>query len=271
MDNLYYSAGNTEYWYEVHGQGIPVVLLHGFTGSSATWNSLISNFQYQFQWITVDLPGHGRTKGETIKTMEECIDDLHDLFQVLRLDRFFLLGYSMGGRTALSYAVRYPDTLQGLILESASPGLEDASSREERKANDEALANKIEKEGLTAFVDYWQELPLFDTQKDLPIETQEEIRSDRLRQTEKGLANSLRGMGTGMQPSNWDSLKEVDLPVLLIAGAQDEKFVKINHEMQKKFPEAVLQVIASTGHAVHVEDKESFLQIVVEFAKMQTS
>lgn len=264
---MYFSLNNIDYWYEIHGDGRPVVLLHGFTGSSVSWNHLIGSRPSGYQFITVDLPGHGRTKGKRVRTMEACVDDLNHLFQHLELERFILLGYSMGGRTALSYATMFPKNLSALILESASPGLADADRRAERKANDEKLANWIEEEGLTAFVDYWEDIPLFHTQKQLSKKVQTAIRSERLAQSEIGLASSLRGMGTGSQLSNWEKLHTLKIPVLLLAGEWDEKFIAINQEMEQKLPQAELKIFPAAGHALHIENPALFKETVLAFAK----
>lgn len=258
------------YWYEIHGEGVPVVLLHGFTGSTLTWDKIVTHPD-GMQLITVDLPGHGWTKGTSRITMESCIDDLHKLFQHLELEKFFLVGYSMGGRTALTYTVRYPQSIQGLVLESASPGLRDITNRKKRAVGDEELAERLEEEGIEPFVDYWENMPLFSTQKQLPEETQAAIRAERMSQSEKGLADSLRGMGIGSQPSNWGALENVTVPVKLLAGEVDEKFVKINQEMAGILPYADLEIFQGCGHALHIEQPEHFRQALLEFAKLHTS
>lgn len=270
-DKLYYSVENMDYWFEIHGEGIPIVLLHGFTGSSTTWHSLIQRKYTGFKFITIDLPGHGLTKGKTVKTMEACCRDLHQLFQELGLNKFFLAGYSMGGRTALSYAVKYPKSIQGLLLESASPGLQIESERKTRIENDRLLAERIEREGIKAFVNYWENIALFSTQKFLTKEKQEVIRRERLSHTAEGLANSLQGMGTGAQASEWENLHMLTFPVLLIAGGLDKKFVKLNKRMQELFPNAALKVCENAGHAVHLEKPQIFNELLVEFAKSHAS
>lgn len=267
---MYYSVENMDYWYEIHGEGIPVVLFHGFTGSSATWQTLTGQDLFDVKFITIDLPGHGRTKG-IAKTMNACCTDLHQLFQELGLKKFFLAGYSMGGRTALSYAIKYPETIQGLLLESASPGLQVESERKARAEHDQLLAERIEEEGVEAFIDYWENIALFSSQKKLPLDKQEEIRKERLLHTAEGLASSLRGMGTGAQASNWDKLNELHFPVLLLAGSLDTKFVKLNESMLQRLPNAVLEVCQGAGHAIHVEKPQFFNELLVAFAKSYTS
>ncbi|WP_181349503.1 2-succinyl-6-hydroxy-2,4-cyclohexadiene-1-carboxylate synthase [Thalassobacillus sp. CUG 92003] len=261
---MYVTVNQTHYWVEVAGTGQPLVLLHGFTGSHRTWEGL--------SWpgiktIMVDLPGHGCTKveRESPLTMEECCQELMQLFQHLHLDSFYLLGYSLGGRTALSYALLYPEKVKGIVLESASPGLNTLQEREERQQKDERIAAMLESEGIGKFVDFWENLPLFDTQKAMPRAKQAKIRQERLWQDAEGLAFSLRGMGTGRQPSWWESLNELSHPFLLIAGEQDQKFLGIGQAMEERFRHAYLEVVPSAGHAVHVEKPDIFAKIVSDF------
>ena len=262
---MYVAIEDGKYWYEVHGEGIPVVLLHGFTGSTETWNHVL-HFMKGIKVISIDLPGHGKTKLENPRLMEECCKDLNHIFETLELDSFHLLGYSMGGRTALSYACLYPQRLQSLILESASPGLSEAE-RIGRVENDKWLANKLEKEGIRSFVDFWENIPLFSTQKKLSDSVKEEIRKERLGQDVIGLATSLRYMGTGKQPSWWNDLLAISMPVLLLTGEKDEKFVQINKKMQKLIVSCKLKVCEDVGHAIHVENPEIFGKLVTEFVK----
>src|SRR5690606_8573198 len=109
------------------------------------------------------LPGHGKTITPTPIPMEQCCEDIQSLLSENDITTFHLLGYSMGGRTSLSYAITYPEQIKSLILESASPGLDTEEERKNRMANDEKLAVKIEQEGLTAFVDFWENIPLFES------------------------------------------------------------------------------------------------------------
>ncbi|WP_407058284.1 2-succinyl-6-hydroxy-2,4-cyclohexadiene-1-carboxylate synthase [Tigheibacillus jepli] len=226
-------------------------------------------WQADYQMIVVDLPGHGKTKTPP-KDMEACCSDLHALFHYLKLDSFHLAGYSMGGRTALSYAMQYPKDLHSLILESASPGLADKQEQAKRRDQDEKLASWLEKEGLVPFVDYWENMPLFQTQRRLPKEKQRTIRNERLNQQVEGLSNSLKHMGTGKQPNWWPHLFKVKIPVLLLAGELDEKFIAINKRMAKQLPKAKLEIIKQAGHAIHVEQSEVFGKIVHGFIQSIT-
>lgn len=249
-----------------------LILLHGFTGSTKTWEETVSNLPNSIRIVSVDLTGHGQSDAPANPerySMREQIADLDRLFTELEVERFTLLGYSMGGRVALSYALAYPQRVEQLILESSSPGLEEESAREQRVKADLALADRIESEGLEAFVNYWEGIPLFKTQKALSKNKLHAIRNERLSQRTLGLANSLRGIGTGKQPSNWKRLNTLKIPVLLITGELDSKFCRIAEEMKKRLPNAESVIVKEAGHAIHVEKPEQFATIITEHLKEQ--
>lgn len=254
-----------EIWNEEAGQTL--VALHGFTGSTATWRNLAQALP-SVRVIAIDLIGHGQTAiPQQISrfSMQEQIQDLEEVFDHLQLKKFTLLGYSMGGRVALSYAISYPERIEKLILESASPGLQTSKERSERRVRDNALAEKIISNGLLSFVNAWESIPLFESQKRLPHSVQEAIRLERLSQKEEGLASSLRGIGTGSQPPNWMSLAKLEFPVLLITGSLDEKFCKIALEMKALLKNAKHTTVNDAGHAIHVENPVEFATIVEEY------
>lgn len=255
------------YHYRLVGQGDPVVLLHGFTGSSANWSPVIDALSPDHTVLAVDLLGHGDTDSPADPAryrIEQAAADLATLITRLVTPPATLLGYSMGGRLALYTAIHYPHLVNRLILESASPGLEDAAERAARRQSDEALAARIEREGIEAFVHYWERIPLFDSQ--MP-EQRERLRAGRLKNNPTGLANSLRGMGTGAQPPLWDRLGEVDAQTLLIAGELDGKFTAIGRRMAEQIPRADLAIIPNAGHTVHLEQPDIYIKTIADWIK----
>lgn len=253
------------YHVETHGTGDPLVLLHGFTGGSVNWSAQIEALAQYFRVVTIDLLGHGRTDSPSDPShyrIEPVAADLIAIFDTLNLDSVNLLGYSMGGRLVLYTALTYPSRINRLILESASPGLKTVAERDARIAQDEALANRIEREGIAAFADTWTNLPLFASQSS---EIRERLRAQRLSNNPTGLANSLRGMGTGVQPPLWDRLPALEMPTLLLCGALDTKFSAICAEMHNLMPHSTLALIPEAGHTTHVEQPERFRREVLRF------
>jgi len=136
------------------------------------------------------------------------------------------------------------------------------AEQQARVQQDEALAARIEREGIAAFAEYWTNLPLFASQS---IDVRQRLCAQRLNNNPAGLANSLRGMGTGAQPSLWGRLDELRLPTLLLCGELDAKFRSINTEMQALIPDAELVVVSGAGHTVHAEQPERFRAEVLRF------
>jgi 2-succinyl-6-hydroxy-2,4-cyclohexadiene-1-carboxylate synthase len=252
---------------EWRGEGPPLVLLHGYTGSSSTWSPFLGAFGSARAVITVDLLGHGSSDSPPDPgryRVERCVEDLTALVDHLGIDSFDLLGYSMGGRVALHLALALGNRVRGLILESASPGIPEEAERSLRLREDEALADLIEREGIERFVDHWERLPLWRSQSQLSPSEREELRRQRLGNDPRGLAASLRGMGAGATPPLHDRLKELS-GALLIAGVLDEKYVRLAAEMERRIPGSRTAVVAGAGHAVHLERPREFTEIVMNY------
>jgi 2-succinyl-6-hydroxy-2,4-cyclohexadiene-1-carboxylate synthase len=253
---------------EQAGQGSALLLLHGFTGSTATWAPFVPQFSSQRHMIAVDLVGHGGTDSPPDPAryrMERCVADLATLLDALAVEQVDVLGYSMGGRVALHLAAAFPQRVRSLILESSSPGIADPAERAARATADDALAEAIERDGLAAFVERWERLPLFASQAALPAPVRERVRAGRLRNSAAGLANSLRGMGAGQQPSLWQRLDTIATPTLLLAGELDAKYRAIAGKMAALMPNAEARIVPGAGHAVHLERPEAFLDAIIRF------
>jgi 2-succinyl-6-hydroxy-2,4-cyclohexadiene-1-carboxylate synthase len=262
------AINGVHYNFEEAGEGPPLVLLHGFTGSGATWEANLPALQPYFQVITIDLPGHGASDAPVdpwCYSIEQTAAAIAAILDSLKIAKAAVLGYSMGGRIALYFAVHYPARVERLILESASPGLLTGQGRADRAASDEALAGFIKQKGLVAFVDHWEKLPLFASQANLPVEVRAALRRQRLQNRPTGLANSLRGIGTGQQPSLWENLAGLSCPALLLTGELDPKFKAIGQQMQARLPAARLEIIAGAGHTIHLEKPREFENLVKGF------
>ncbi|WP_251554568.1 2-succinyl-6-hydroxy-2,4-cyclohexadiene-1-carboxylate synthase [Neobacillus muris] len=253
---------------EVCGKDSPFVLLHGFTGDSSTWFPFCDRWGKSHQLIIPDIIGHGLTTAPNdvqLYEMESAARQLDHLLGQLGVNQADVLGYSMGGRLALTFAILFPNRVRKVILESASPGLKTEEERKLRRKNDAELAKRIKEQGLESFVDYWERIPLFKSMEQLPAETKCRIREQRLRNSAEGLANSLLGMGTGAQPSWWHRLQDLTCEVLLITGEKDEKFCHIAKQMLQELKNGKWMVVKNAGHAIHVEETEIFGTIISDF------
>ncbi len=253
------------YHYTLNDSGDPILFLHGFTGCGDNWLPITQNLSPHFQTITIDLPGHGKTDSPADPAryqMEAVAADLHDFITHVIQSPVHLVGYSKGGRLALYLALHYPDSIRKLILESASPGLATDAERESRRASDDQLATRILANGIPAFVAEWDNLPLFASQSP---DIRQRLHVQRLQNNPLGLANSLRGMGTGAQPPLWDLLPNLKPPTLLINGALDTKFVAIGAHMAGLIPNAHQRIFPNVGHTVHAENPSDYTTALADF------
>ena len=226
------------------GDGPPLVLLHGFTQTAAAWGPFGQLLGCHRTIVAVDLPGHGGS-ASIAANLEETADRVLELFDD---EPFDLLGYSLGGRVALTLALTRPGRLSSLILVGSTAGIEDPVEAADRRRRDEALAIQIEAEDdVPAFVERWLAQELF---ADLGAE-EAEVHA-RLANTAAGLADSLRRSGAGTQVSRWDQLADLTIPTLVIAGEDDQKYSALGRRMVDLLPDGRLVVIAGAGHACHL-------------------
>lgn len=266
----------------------PLVLLHGFSGDSRSWSGLAQAWRRLARaeairlglakagpsLIALDLPGHGRTPQPSLpedREMAGVLQALEDSLEALGLERIQLLGYSMGGRVALSLALRAPQRLRSLTLIGASPGIADAAERAARAEADAAWAARLLAEGLPAFVDAWLAQPLFDSQARLPAALRRAERVRRLAQSPTGLAESLLCLGTGRMPPLWDDLPRLAIPCLALAGSLDTKFLGLGRRMAQLTPRLSVQAVADAGHAAHLEAPDLVAEAVWRFLERAES
>jgi 2-succinyl-6-hydroxy-2,4-cyclohexadiene-1-carboxylate synthase len=227
---------------EEWGAGTPVLgLLHGFTQSGAAWASVAGHLPGHL--VAPDLPGHGRSAA--------IAADLWAAAGMVaaRVGPAVYVGYSMGGRLALHLALAHPEVVQGLVLISATAGIDDPAERAARRTSDEALATRVEEEGVEAFVRWWLTLPLFAT---LPPEAA--AIDSRTGGSAAGLASSLRLAGAGAQQPLWDRLGEITAPALIIAGGLDGPYCDRGRRLAGALGGPTeIEIIDGAGHACHLE------------------
>jgi len=230
-----------------------LLALHGFTGESADFTALKARLSPSTVLRAPDFPGHGAHRLQR-NPLEYTIDaHLATITRAAGDNKVTLLGYSMGGRLALHWALAHPEQVERLILVGASPGLATNEARAERRLADATLADFIRTRGLPAFLKYWHNQTFFQPMLALPPDQLSPILGRRAQNDPEGLALSLRHVGTGSLPSLWPRLKEIRCPVDLVTGEMDVKFTRLAHEMGAHLGRARHSVIEGAGHAVHLE------------------
>jgi len=236
-----------------------VALLHGFTQTGRSWAPLVPALEESLaedgEVLTPDLPGHGARSGVAAGLWEaaQLVGD--------ECGRAAYVGYSMGGRVALHLGLVRTELVERLVLVSATGGIDDAAERAARRREDEALARSIEEEGVDAFLERWLATPLF-----AGLSSEAAGLDARRENTPAGLASALRLMGTGSQEPLYRRLDELTMPVLVVAGERDDKFVEqALHLGGWTGPTAQLAIVPDAGHACHLENPDGFLELVVPF------
>jgi 2-succinyl-6-hydroxy-2,4-cyclohexadiene-1-carboxylate synthase len=241
------------------GVSAPLVLLHGFTNTGASWDPVGRALAQRYTALAPDLRGHGSAAVVRPVDLAGCMADV----AALPAQRFALAGYSMGGRVALHVALAHPERVAAVVLVGASPGIADAVERDARREADEALADAIERDGLEAFVARWERQPIFKGQRP---EVAQAAREDRLRNDAAGLAAALRGLGQGALEPVWDRLAELTMPVALCVGERDTRYRKIAERMATRLADATVIVIPAAGHAAHLEAPDVIATAIGETA-----
>jgi 2-succinyl-6-hydroxy-2,4-cyclohexadiene-1-carboxylate synthase len=237
---------------EVEGRGPRLVLVHGFAQTRRCWGPVGADLATDHELVRVDAPGHGGSSSfhAGLLTGARLIAD--------QGGKATYLGYSMGARFLLHLAISNPELVDGLIVLGAAGGIDDVEARAERRRVDEAMAERLEREGLEPFLDAWLAQPLF-----AGLSEPMQFRAERRENTVEGLAESLRQAGTGAQDPLWRRLDRLTMPVLVAAGAKDEKFAAEAERIVASIGDnAQLALVPDAGHAAHLEQPDAFLAIV---------
>jgi 2-succinyl-6-hydroxy-2,4-cyclohexadiene-1-carboxylate synthase len=247
-------------------QGQPLLFLHGFMGDCHEFDQILPYFWDDFYCLVIDLPGHGQTEvmgDDSNYGMEKTAIALINFLEYFQLSKIGLIGYSMGGRLALYLALHFPEKFSHLILESASPGLQSAIARKKRIEHDGQWIKKLKNENFSDFLSEWYQQGLFDSLRklsDFPA-----LFARRLNNSPAKLAKSLQYLGTGQQISLWEKLSQGSVPLLLLVGGQDHKFVAINQKIAVDYSQAQLEVFSHCGHNLHLEDSHDFTLLLRQF------
>ncbi len=256
------------FYYETYGdkKSPPIIFLHGFMGNCESWNEIVSALKKDYFCITIDLPGHGKSLhlDKSAYKISNSAEIIIRLVENVGFREFSLVGYSLGGRQSLFLALNFPKKVKKLVLESSSPGLKTEKERAERKKSDEKLAQELETDSLEKFIQKWYSQQLFESLKKDRAQF-EMLISKRKLNDPKGLAASLRSMGTGTQESLWGKLENLKPPTLLIVGEYDSKFQEIAQKMSAETGKISVKSVASAGHNVHYEKPEEYVKLLKNF------
>ena len=266
----YIMAEGVCYHVKVIGKGRPLVWLHGFSEDSTTWNKInIPGYESFF----VDLIGHGKSERKVqlnYYMMESVLKQLETVINELISTCYSIIGYSMGGRLALAYALRHRENIEKLVLESSGFGIKDRCEKNKRRNSEKKLAENIKKEGIIWFEEYWSKLDIFSTQLKLDKQIIREIKKRRLNNSEVALANTLLGLGQGVSPYYGMALQGLQIPTIYVSGELDKKYVELGKEIEEINVNIKSYQIEGAGHNVHLERATNFTRVIAGFLSAET-
>lgn len=234
-----------------------IFALHGFTGNYLDYQIVVDHDSTHYNWISLPCPGHnGYECGETRLSYNR--DYLDRINHFIKKDRSsvqkILMGYSMGGRYALRYALHFPKSINALILVSCNAGLESKAAREDRIIKDQKWINKLRHNSIESFMQEWLSQDLLKSQRNINTSYFHDILTYKKMLNAEKLSNSLRYFGSGAIKSVEDKLSELKIPTLLLAGENDMIYRKKMECMHSILPKSELIVLPRSGHSCHLEN-----------------
>ncbi|MBC2887870.1 alpha/beta fold hydrolase [Gordonibacter massiliensis (ex Traore et al. 2017)] len=255
----------------------PVVLLHGFAQSADSWDDVAKLLRRRRPVVALDLVGHGgsdRPQDARLFRLDRAADALVAFLEHVAGERAVpsvpVAGYSMGGRVALAAAIEDPRLFAALVLESTGLGPASSEERAAARTRDVANAARLREQGVEAFMDAWERLPLFATQRELPPDVRERLRAGRLANDAEALARSFEEAGQHAMPGRdavldcLRSLRDAEVPVLYLAGALDEKYCALAEHLRESNVCAT-RIVEGAGHNVHLEAPEAYVRVLEDF------
>lgn len=243
----------------------PVVLIHGYTGSPASWDEVVRRLPAGARVVRPTVGGHDGTAAPT--SFEGEVDRIAATLREARLERALLAGYSLGGRLAIGLLARHAELFASALVISANPGLDDPNERDARVAQDETWAALLETEGVSAFVARWEAQPLFATQAKLAATRLEGQRESRLRHDARGLAGAMRALSLGRMPAYAEALSRVPSPITLLTGENDAKFTAIGARLAARLRRGAHVVAPGAGHNVILERPELVAELLTQLGR----
>ncbi len=238
----YFTRDDVRLYYEDHGQGLPILLTHGFAASTGMWQPQIDAFAPQYRLIPWDMRGHGDSDcpaDQALYSQDHTVEDMRALLDHLQIDQAVIAGHSLGGFMSLAFHVAYPGRVRALLLQGCGPGYRKAEARAVWNERTEKRARMIEEQGLPA------------------IRGGAEVGLSKL-SSAAGLARAARGILSQVDARVIDNLPHITVPTIMIAGDGDEPYLTGIEYMAGKISHADKLIIANAGHGANVEQAEVF-------------
>ena len=237
-------------YYEVHGEGPPLLLTHGYSSTSAMWHGQVDALAKDHKLVLWDMRGHGQTDypaDQAAYSEEHTVADIAALLDQVGAKKAIVGGLSLGGYMSLAFYRKHPERVRSLLIIDTGPGFKKDDAREGWNQNARNRADTLEKEGLA-------------TLKSGSAERAYAVHRDAL-----GLAKAARGMLTQRNADVIESLPNIKVPSLVVVGSKDTPFIAASDYMAAKIPGAEKVVIQDAGHASNIDQPKAFNEAIVAF------
>jgi 2-succinyl-6-hydroxy-2,4-cyclohexadiene-1-carboxylate synthase len=231
----------------IHGR-TPLICIHGFGGSGLDFEALSVQMNPRFQTIGINVPGHGG-----LDVCSNPLNQLANTVEQFNQEPIVLLGYSMGGRIALSIALTGRLNIAHLVLIGTTPGIPTPDLRHARIQFERDISKRLKGGSPTNFESWWRSLEPIASQSNMPEPYKSQMRQRRALNNLGHLDQMLAILGTGSMSSMWSDLERINVPTDLIVGEHDQKYSKIAGQMQTLIPQAHCTTVKGCGHAPHLE------------------
>jgi pimeloyl-ACP methyl ester carboxylesterase len=244
------SRDGVKIYYEVHGNGPPLILTHGYSSTSAMWRGQIEALSQRHKLVLWDMRGHGRSdypEDPRAYSEELTVGDMAALLDEIGAERAIVGGLSLGGYMSLAFYRAHPERVRALLIIDTGPGFKKDDARDAWNTRSLDTAERLEREGLAA------------------LKSASAERSMVTHRDASGLARAARGMLTQRNARVIESLPEIKVPSLVVVGADDAPFLAASDYMAAKIPGARKAVIPAAGHAVNIDQPQAFIDAVLPF------
>lgn len=251
-----------------YGEGPPLIILHGLYGSSDNWATIAKNLSDSFTVYLPDQRNHGQSPHSDIHDYDSMCDDLYELAADLGLKKFFLAGHSMGGKTAISFALKYPEMLNGLLIADISPFINEANKNTAFSQHKSILEAILSIDLATIISRTDAEERLRDKIKD------DKIRGFVLKNLQRSSANNftwklnaesllknLEKIMSGIDRGSQLTQPITGFPVIFLKGGDSDYILPSDFgDILKIFPAAEFAIAERAGHWIHADRPDEVIR-----------
>ncbi|HEX76987.1 MAG TPA: alpha/beta fold hydrolase [Dehalococcoidia bacterium] len=261
------TVNGVKLYYEVTGEGFPLVLSHEFGGSFKSWEPQVRFFSRRYQVITYNhrgFPPSEVPEGEAAYSQELLVEDLRQLLGHLGIRQAFVGGLSMGGSVALNFGIAHPEMAKALIVAATGTG---STDRERFEAELEQVARQFETQGVKAVAESLTKSPTRIQLLRKDPKGWQEFYDDFITHSATGSAHTLRGIVL-KRPTIFalqSKLQQLKVPTLILTGDEDDACIEPAIFMKRNIPSSGLVVFPQSGHAINLEEPDLFNRVVLDF------